>query len=380
VDAREWSWDAAKVCTLPDTTDETLACLGDEFTRVMHDVQVMHAHARAQAASVMFAVQECMDFVTDQLSKLHARVSKHQSFGQRSQQLGQHIHQLQMHQIHRTSFAEEHSIPSIDRIAAIFRAAVTSSTQVCTRHPPLRVLQTSELQPRLLGPMPSLLTPNASQHPDTDEIVYLLQHLGPWCDAGRSYPEAMGGLQALGGALRRRYSRGGARLLLQYQYSTQRDLDWPEFDGLSQMCRSGVAGMEENTASQARTVARLQQVQCQREAYAEAINAHVSQLEDAIQEAGPWDLFILSEPPLFVPLWLHTEHLRQVHRMRQMLQWRPSSSTEQHKQGQPLSGPSPPALPVYVLDAQGQVRVLIDARRSASGHEEAPTHGESGHA
>ena len=138
--------------------------------------------------------------------------------------------------------------------------------------------------------------------------------------------------------------------------------------------------MEENTASQARTVARLQQVQCQRAAYAEAISAHVSQLEDAIQGAGLWDSFILSEPPPFVPLWLHTEHMRQMHWVRQMRQRHPSSGTEQPKQGQPSPGPSLPALPVYVLDAQGQVHVLIDGWHGASRRKEAPAHGENGHA
>jgi len=130
----------------------------------------------------------------------------------------------------------------------------------------LEVHTKADLHTRLRPGMPSLLTPNASQHPDTDEIVHLLQHLGPWCDAGRSYPEAMGGLRALGGALRRRYTRKGAQLLLQLQYEVHAMWGRRQVYELPQIFIDDFAAVRQHIEYLENSIAKLQVLVCQQEA------------------------------------------------------------------------------------------------------------------
>ena len=223
-DAGEWDWDALDVCTdanaisiIPATASSWLSLRPFHAAHLVRAASTMTNHREAKLAAAITIVCACISAGRMLNDRFAARQGGIQGpLHDQLQQAATEVQQAEAWRNQLVSHATAHGIrlPGMDTVSLhceFIQPAACDSQAAALPH------EASVPRPRLKSGMPSLLTPNASQHPDTDEIVYLLQHLGPWCDAGRSYPEAMGGLRALGGALRRRYSRGVAQVLLQYE-------------------------------------------------------------------------------------------------------------------------------------------------------------------
>jgi len=226
----------------------------------------------------------------------------------------------------------------------------------------LEVHTKADLHTRLRPGMPSLLTPNASQHPDTDEIVHLLQHLGPWCDAGRSYPEAMGGLRALGGALRRRYTRKGAQLLLRIQHHIHASVDRQIVYESPLRCAKSLAAALGNVVSLETQINELQGQLCQQQSQEAVLTASNAALESVIEAAGLLDAYLESRggPTLFYMWEVPVQEQSSDDASPSFQRVLPMHIEQGGAHGAQPSPPPTPVMPTFVLDARGQVRELAD--------------------
>ena len=368
-DAGEWDWDALDVCTDADAYsanfDAVTAWVATHLSESdisLRDRKAAFKITMAKAGMTERYLRSCGASVRARDASLHSMKENGMiSLAAQLAQMRADTHPAEMQLLRGVAFADAHGITSDDLMAMLLQA-VLSNPAACAQPAAVHEEEAEggfEKESELLlpAPAPSLLTPNASQHPDTDEIVYLLQHLGPWCDAGRSYPEAMGGLRALGGALRRRYSRGGARLLLQFQGSIYAKMDRDSVHIHPAECVRWRAVSKQRAAELQGDLAQLRQELCRHKAHMDALARFKSDLEGEIQAAGLWDEFLMSKSPGHISLWLY-----RVYRAVAVAATRVSSQQSYKLEllKRPWRHHAPPPVSTFVLDAQGWVRVHMD--------------------
>jgi len=360
-DAGEWDWDASEVCAgttsamIVDLTVEFLATASaSSFNPMRQDVDGIRRHSQAKRETSALLMNKCVAFFHTMGANYGARTHEvYEPLAKRTQLGDAASHRIWWLNSHISIFAISNQVGSPELYRLPWPPESTEP-DACATGPALPELDAGVPKPTLRPGMPSLLTPNASQHPDTDEIVYLLQHLGPWCDAGRSYPEAMGGLRALGGALRRRYSRGVAQVLLFYQHSMHLIADRMSVYDVPAICVNQLSVFKGQKAEQAEHIAGMTRGLCKQNAYIAAITGHNVALTKAIQTAGLWEAFLETDlPELFV------EQLGAMASARSLYAGSPAAGQHAQQQHPPTATPTPhSAAPTVVLDATGQVREL----------------------